>query len=622
MAGLKRRNSSQNITGMKRRRKGRLAELMEFPLDVWFEVFSWLKPLDLLHLARTTKTFRSLLMSRSSLSAWKATREGDNVPAPLPGMSEPAWTALVFESTCHFCMRAAVHKIDFVFGVRICPSCAADQITTDHMVLEETAVEEYSVVASIAQIIVTCIPTIEGRSKPYRRHLTFLRRDFDQTLVLYQSLDEAGRGLYFTERQTFMRSWMQHVELCKRWVQDKARKRALELDVARNDRISSIQRKAVELGYEDELLYMSPMQRAMFLRLPGIKRAQPLTDQVWQKIKGDILRYLDNVRINITSCPVATARKQHYAVKALRSYKNSPDLLPPTQVLPSIVDFCDFGVVKGLLNLAPFLFSGDHAFTAIAHMLPSLCDAWREALLDKVIMAIDDDTAAHGTLTTYDEKEHFLRHPAIGFVCESGYCDAYGSRAGTLLFYPEVLSHPCCTIMRKRPAGMRDPAVELSDGGCRRAWSAEPLRGSAAIRAIVVRMLEAVGVADGGLVILLPCDLGVVRRESGYSFGWRSMVHHIYDKRHDPLTTSLDIVKPEDFPPAGCRVVRTTAVEAKFRCLHCRDYPWEPEQVMTLSTIREHVLLCHHTSDPSLNVDYYEEFGVPPVHPRSTWVVA
>lgn len=57
------------------------------------------------------------------------------------------------------------------------------------------------------------------------------------------------------ERQTFMRSWMQvssfvdsfireltvlqHVELCKQWVQDKARKRALELDVTRNDRIAS-----------------------------------------------------------------------------------------------------------------------------------------------------------------------------------------------------------------------------------------------------------------------------------------------------------------------------------------------------------------------------------------------
>lgn len=36
------------------------------------------------------------------------------------------------------------------------------------MVLEETPVEEYSVVASIAQIIVTCIPTSEGRAFTWR----------------------------------------------------------------------------------------------------------------------------------------------------------------------------------------------------------------------------------------------------------------------------------------------------------------------------------------------------------------------------------------------------------------------------------------------------------------------
>ncbi len=67
--------------------------------------------------------------------------------------------------------------------------------------------------------------------------------------------------------------------------------------------------------------------------------------------------------------------------------------------------------------------------------------------------------------------------------------------------------------------------------------------------------------------------------------------HHIYDKGHDPLTISLDIVKPEDFPPAGCRVLRTTAVDARFRCMHCRDYPYEPELLMTLPSIWEHVLV-------------------------------
>lgn len=197
-------------------------------------------------------------------------------------------------------------------------------------------------------------------------------------------------------------------------------------------------------------------------------------------------------------------------------------------------------MIKGLLSLSPLLFTGDQSFTAINHLLPGLCDTWREALLDKVIVATDD-IGALSTLTTYDEKERFLRHPAVGFVCESGYCDAYGSRAGTLLFYPEVLSHPCCTTMRKRPKGMRDPAVELSDGGCRRAWSAESLRGSAIIRVIVMRMLADLRVADGGSMtneeldaqeLYLSCQtcypvtwgLEGNEAEERLFCGWRSMV--------------------------------------------------------------------------------------------------
>ena len=65
------------------------------------KIFSHLQPLDILRLARTNKSFRDLLMNRDSTHIWKAARKNvPDLPEPFPGMSEPAFTKLCFESQC------------------------------------------------------------------------------------------------------------------------------------------------------------------------------------------------------------------------------------------------------------------------------------------------------------------------------------------------------------------------------------------------------------------------------------------------------------------------------------------------------------------------------------------
>jgi hypothetical protein len=94
------------------------------PLDVLLEVcqgyvpgsttlkhlklFQHLLPLDLLHLARTTKAFRSILMHRSSSFVWNAARM--NVPGlpECPDMSEPAFARLAFDKHCHVCLPPSI----------------------------------------------------------------------------------------------------------------------------------------------------------------------------------------------------------------------------------------------------------------------------------------------------------------------------------------------------------------------------------------------------------------------------------------------------------------------------------------------------------------------------------
>ena len=63
-----------------------------------------MEPLDLLNLARTSKDFRHLLMSKSSAAFWKAARKNvDGLPDCPPFMSEPAYANLLFCAFCHVC---------------------------------------------------------------------------------------------------------------------------------------------------------------------------------------------------------------------------------------------------------------------------------------------------------------------------------------------------------------------------------------------------------------------------------------------------------------------------------------------------------------------------------------
>ncbi|KAG7088097.1 hypothetical protein E1B28_012123 [Marasmius oreades] len=78
----------------------------DMSLDVVIEIFSYLQPLELLYLSRTTRELRIFLMSQASSAAiWRTSRT--NVFPKLPpipeGLSEPLYASLAFEASCYVC---------------------------------------------------------------------------------------------------------------------------------------------------------------------------------------------------------------------------------------------------------------------------------------------------------------------------------------------------------------------------------------------------------------------------------------------------------------------------------------------------------------------------------------
>ena len=75
-------------------------EVAERPLGFlgWAATSSW----DLLNLARATKSFRALLMSRQSVRFWREARlQVEDLPDLPSYLSEPAYANLLFFPHCH-----------------------------------------------------------------------------------------------------------------------------------------------------------------------------------------------------------------------------------------------------------------------------------------------------------------------------------------------------------------------------------------------------------------------------------------------------------------------------------------------------------------------------------------
>ncbi|KAF6765803.1 hypothetical protein DFP72DRAFT_868508, partial [Ephemerocybe angulata] len=80
--------------------------LQDLSQDLLSEILGWCHPVDVLHLARTAKSFRKFLMSRRSKPIWtRALSSVEGLPS-VPDYiycDEPRFVALMFTEECHEC---------------------------------------------------------------------------------------------------------------------------------------------------------------------------------------------------------------------------------------------------------------------------------------------------------------------------------------------------------------------------------------------------------------------------------------------------------------------------------------------------------------------------------------
>ncbi|KAG6848641.1 hypothetical protein H0H93_015295 [Arthromyces matolae] len=88
----------KNVRG----RRGALKGIVEMPLDILHETFMYLTSADILHLSRTCKALRRLLMTKEAEYVWKQARNNlDDFPECIPDdLNEVQLAAIVFDGLC------------------------------------------------------------------------------------------------------------------------------------------------------------------------------------------------------------------------------------------------------------------------------------------------------------------------------------------------------------------------------------------------------------------------------------------------------------------------------------------------------------------------------------------
>jgi hypothetical protein len=74
------------------------------------KVLSYLHPMDLIRLSRTSKSLRNILLSRTCRTVWTSCLASiPNMPPCPSHLTEPQYARLAFENVCHVSVTALVH---------------------------------------------------------------------------------------------------------------------------------------------------------------------------------------------------------------------------------------------------------------------------------------------------------------------------------------------------------------------------------------------------------------------------------------------------------------------------------------------------------------------------------
>ncbi|KAF5329362.1 hypothetical protein D9619_009185 [Psilocybe cf. subviscida] len=580
--------------------RGKLSLLPSLPLDILFEIFKLLMPTDILHLTRTTKALRAVLLHRSAMTVWKETlKQIDDFPKCPDDISLPYWTSLIFDTFCHNCLARNTSSVNFIFRIRCCNKWAKSILVP---------LSRYPRECDLIAKAVPCDAWNDGFGQQA------LRTDVDAFLAKWKNRSNLGDQLVEERAAAAKRKEMG--KEVRKWYDKRGDQRAEEISTIRKERARDIRHKLKDLGFETELTFLlrfysvcliDPLPYGIsFSEHPHVKQPKPLTDHIWKNIEPDMVELMHKMRDYKTQNDrIILQRERRKAIHRLYlEWRNQKFVLykyPAWYVMPGPLDVLGDAQVKQLLELPNDVEIDD--FTAQADVslrlhLPSIVRSFRHDRNIIFLNAIERVTSVPGVVSFLSWYRHGYSASsthgqfalaAVVFRCKAWaheYVDGalardqgagtfeYGrwKRAGTapepLLWYPEFLTHACCALhwdhhgnfgRRPKPEGNFN-AGGMYDGSdvYQRAWKDKELEFNQVASRNVLRILKACGMSDKTTVeeldardprvVCLTCSFGAKcdGERTMRIWGWREVVNHSVSTQFGNSVVEWQCLSPED----------------------------------------------------------------------------
>ncbi|KAJ6469617.1 hypothetical protein C8R47DRAFT_1055373 [Mycena vitilis] len=632
-------------------KKGRLAGLLDISLDVVFEIFGHLQPLDVLRLSRTSKEFRTMLMHKSAISIWRSSLGNvvPELPHCPPHMNEPQWTSLVFDATCQVCQKIA-RKVEWRLYVRLCSKCAKSHLACRQVFPTAQDGLDFS----------ELIPVRPDDKKYYKK--VYFVKEFEKITTAYRSFTDPEEKKKFVEqRKELKNTLLEHSKLCLSWAHSITENRSTELSDLRNDRYDAIVAKLTALGWGPEIDNMLPSDDLRAHK--AVKLPNALTERTWNTLEPEMVKYMEHMKEKrlLREHAAIVVKRKAIGTKVLRRFKASQ--LPWTGVMPGAPDFCEFPKIKEIIEQPSEVHVDEQAFEALILDFPGMIATWREKLdREMVILFKKHKKPDAGGDFSDDEAKARLSLATSVFKCTSCSADAdswffdslfSGLRGGTItkqcdpLFYPTVLAHRCLT----KSIDLNFGSMAFLFGGASTQtapWRTGPLTVDKITADVYVNeVVVACGMDPETATVAemdaadhrLACQVCSLRPGEGEQpamarvYSWRNAVRH-HGEMHWRTKTAWFKLSDED--AATARDVEMSAdgeandevrvlplpsqlPEVVWSCAHCLDTPREPAP-MTLANILQHIQERHALlSAPTLNEDYYRSLAAPEVYNKDSF---
>ncbi|KAF9005763.1 hypothetical protein BDZ89DRAFT_1168857 [Hymenopellis radicata] len=624
---------------MRRRKAGKLEQLLHMPLELLLEIFQFLEPLDVLRLARLTKSFRALLMHRSTRNCWRAALDNiEDLPEPFDGMSEPQWVNLLYHPQCYYCDKT-VHNVEWSFKRRICSACW-EQVTvlegSAHRCFPHTSFGSWEIIRDLAS-------AVPAQLSDGKRML--LQDEYVKTARTYLSKSPPERVEFLAQAAIAARAIEKHARECHEWFTTELETRYEHRFDARLSRVDEISEKLISLGWAAELEFLAESgEYPSFHFHKLVWQSRPLTPRIWQNIQGPLLEMFAGVRTRRLTYERNSLlrRRKLLSLRVLKAYKRSH--IPLDGLMPECPDYFEFPPVKAIIERPSEETVDEASFAQIPAVLPALITSWREhidadihALLrDSALSEMDTTKALRSAMTLFScdvcMEQQWSTHNQL-----PNHMGVANFRA---LTYPGVLSHKCLTRGQPNPADRPGPIREgremddivyVSDVGITRAlWSCHPLRVnrffSEVASHIVTLAAKRVGV-DVSLVtskgmdkstLYFFCEDCATEDDEGVISGevakWRLAISHVMSHHLPAGKANWRIMSKKELLAAS--VTKLTGrgdphIYCNKICVHCHDTALERAPA-SLSSVVSHIKKSHSIAKPVLNTDYFCEFGSPP----------